>query len=397
MKISKIFAGMSALAVAATMSLAASADEAPVENQFYNATGTWTYEYTGAEIKKAVEDGGAQLSENGDGTYTWGTNIQVGHQCNAKVTLEVTSTKNNIFNGADADPVNSAYLYTVQPSYNTDAPADKEKHEVKFMADDDGNPVMKKGATDLKDWDSGPTKFNGQWAQFILTDDDLDAVTIKATVVADDATTWEYHPYDDKKSAEENVYIVWRMFGSSAMKEATVPMTELNAQIEGTGDASTDGGESTTDGGDSTTDDGSTDGERTTDDGNTDSDGDGVADSEDDSDGDGVVDSEDDDADGDGETDEDSDSDGGSSNGGSSKSGSSNSGSTGSGSSNSGSSNSGSSNSGSTSGGSSNGGSSNGSGSGTANGTDNSSTGAETMALAGLALAGAAFVVSKKK
>ncbi len=388
MKISKIFAGMSALAVAATMSLAASADEAPVENQFYNATGTWTAEFTGDQLSKAAEDGGAQLSENEDGTYTFGCNIQVGHMKNAKVTMEVSSTKNNIFNGADADATNSTYMWTVQASWNADAPADKEKTPVKFTEDE------KKGAVDLKDWDSGPTKYNGQWAQFIMTDNDLSAITIKATIVADDATTWEYHTIDPE--AEQNVYEVFRMFGAPNTETTTVDSETINAQIEGTGDASTDGGDSTTDGGDSTADDGSTDGDSTTDDGDTDSDGDGVVDSEDDSDGDGVVDSEDDDADGDGETDEDSDSDGGSSNGGSSNGGSSNGGTSG-GSSNSGSSNSGSSNSGSTSGGSSNGGSSNGSGSGTANGTDNSSTGAETMALAGLALAGAAFVVSKKK
>ena len=360
---------------------------------------------------------------------------------------------------------NSTYMYTVQASWNADAPADKEKTEVKFMYDDNGDPVLKKGATDVNNWDSGPTKFNGQWAQFILTDDNLAAVTVKATIVADADTTWEYHPYDDSKSAEENVYIIFNMFGAGASISETTDSKTLNEQIESANADATensfynatgtweitysgadlqkavdDGGaefgengdgtytfgcniqvghmknakvtlevtstennifDGTTDeSGDSTTDDGDTttdDGDSTTDDGDTDSDGDGVADSEEDSDGDGVVDSEDDDADGDGETDEDSDSDDGSSNGGSSKGGSSNGGSSNSGSSNSGSTSGGSSSGGSTSGGSSNGGSSNGSGSGTATGTDNSSTGAETMALAGLALAGAAFVVSKKK
>ena len=369
MKVSKIFAGMSALALAATMSVCASADDAPVENTFYNATGTWTAEYDGATLKAAV-DNGAEFGENGDGTYTFGCNIQVGHMKNAKVTLEVTSTKNNIYNGADADPVNSAYMYTVQPSWQADAPADQEKHEVKFMYDDDGNPVMKKGAVDVNEWDSGPSKFNGQWAQFIMTDDDLDSITIKATIVADDATTWEYHPYDSEKTEEENVYIVFNFLASPSTVVTTVPSKEINAQIEGTDDS-----------GDGSSDDGPSD--------------------------DG---SSDDGSSSDGSSDDGSSSDGSSSDGGSSKSGSgSNDNSSSGGSSNGGSSN-GSSNgstggSGTTSGGSTSGGSASGGSTGSGTGAAGTSggaatseeTGAETMALAGLALAGAAIVISKKK
>lgn len=240
MKISKIFAGMSALALAASMSVCASAAEAPTENQFYNATGEWKYTFSGADLKAAVDDGGAQFTANDDGTYVFGCNIQVGHMKNAKVTLEVESTKNNIYNGADADAVNSTYMYTVQASWNGDAPADKEKTPVKFMFNEDGSAVEKKGATDLNNWDSGATKFNGQWAQFIMTDDDLDAITINATIVADGDTTWEYHPIDP--DAEENVYITFNFMGSPNTVTEKVDSAEINAQIEGD-DASAGEGE----------------------------------------------------------------------------------------------------------------------------------------------------------
>ena len=263
-------------------------------------------------------------------------------------------------------------MYTVQPSWQADAPADQEKHEVKFMYDDDGNPVMKKGAVDVNEWDSGPSKFNGQWAQFIMTDDDLSAITIKATIVADDATTWEYHPYDSEKTEEENVYIVFNFLASPSTVATTVPSKEINAQIEGTGDSGD--GDST---GDGSSDDGSSD--------------DGSS--------------------SDGSSDDGSSSDGSSSDGGSSKSGSgSNDNSSSGGSSNGGSSNGGSSNgstggSGTTSGGSTSGGSASGGSTGSGTGAAGTSggaatseeTGAETMALAGLALAGAAIVISKKK
>ena len=69
-----------------------------------------------------------------------------------------------------------AYMYTVQKSWNGKAPADQEETPIKFMFEDDGvTPKTKKGATDLNKWDSGTEKFNGQWAQIILTDNDLSA------------------------------------------------------------------------------------------------------------------------------------------------------------------------------------------------------------------------------
>lgn len=327
MKVSKIFAGMSALALAATMTVCASAAEAPEENKFYNATGTWTAEYTGDMLAKAAEDGGAQFGANEDGTYTFGCNIQVGHVTNAKVTLEVTSSKNNLFNGADADAVNSTYMYTVQPSWNADAPADKEKTVIKWTE------TEKKGATDMNEWVSGPTKFNGQWAQFIMTDDDLSAITIKATIVADADSTWEYHAIDP--DAEENVYIVFNMFGAPNTETIKVDSTEINKQIEGEGGSD-----------DGSSDDGSSD--------------DGSSD--------------------DGSSDDGSSEDG--SNGGSK---SSNNEATGGG------------NGGSTAGGSDNGGSTAGSGSANTTTTNNNTGSSAGLALAGLALAGAAVIASKKR
>ncbi len=204
----------------------------PEENKFYNATGKWEVVYSGESLQQIIDndDGGAQFSQNDDGTYTFGCNLQVGHAKNLKVTLEVTSTKNNLFNGADSDPVDSAYMYTVQASWNGDAPADLEKHPIKFMFDEDGNPVMKKGAVDVNEWDSGPTKFNGQWVQFVMTDDDLSAITIKATVVADENTTWEYHPIDP--DSDVNEYVVLNFLGAPNTLTTTVAAEEINAQIE---------------------------------------------------------------------------------------------------------------------------------------------------------------------
>lgn len=56
-----------------------------------NTKGTYTYTMTSDNLKKALEDGKAQLKENEDGSYTLGMNIQIGHLANAKVTGVVTS------------------------------------------------------------------------------------------------------------------------------------------------------------------------------------------------------------------------------------------------------------------------------------------------------------------
>ncbi|MBR1749806.1 MAG: hypothetical protein IJ740_02835 [Ruminococcus sp.] len=236
--LSLIFGGAAALpdgVVSFNNASAATEEEKdPVENKFYNATGKWEAVYSGEDIQKLIDadEGGFGFGENEDGTYTFGCNIQVGHAKNLKVTLEVTSTKDNLYNGADADPVNSTYMYTVQPSWSADAPADLEKHPIKFMYDEDGNPVMKKGAVDVNEWDSGPSKFNGQWAQFVMTDDDLSAITIKATFVADGDTTWEYHPYDTDKTPEENIYIVFNFMSGTSVVTTTVASDTINGQIE---------------------------------------------------------------------------------------------------------------------------------------------------------------------
>ncbi|MBR1663811.1 MAG: hypothetical protein IJ696_05745 [Ruminococcus sp.] len=89
---------------------------------------------------------------------------------------------------------------------------------------------MKKGAVDVNEWDSGPTKFNGQWVQFVMTDDDLSSITIKATVVADENTTWEYHPVDP--DSDVNEYVVLNFLGAPNTVTTTVAAEEINAQIE---------------------------------------------------------------------------------------------------------------------------------------------------------------------
>ena len=204
----------------------------PVENCFYPVTGSWQITYTGDELKAAVENESADLAENENGTYSFGTNMQVGHFKNLKVTLKAYSTKNNIYNGEGAEPTDEGYLYTVQASWNADAPADMEKHPVKFSEEtsDDGEPIMKKGAVDLNSWDSGNTKFNGQWAQITLTDDDVESLTIVADIVADEDTTLEYHPVEEDR--EVNDYTVFSFFMHPNIKTYSVYSQELNDQIE---------------------------------------------------------------------------------------------------------------------------------------------------------------------
>lgn len=119
------------------------------------------------------------------------------------------------------------YMYTVQKSWTKKAPADQEETPVKFMYDADGNPVLKNGATDLNKWDSGEVKFNGQWAQIILTDDDLSAITIDFTIDMDDATQVEFHA-DDPEKPDDNVYQVFNVFGGDAQSINTCPHAEIN-------------------------------------------------------------------------------------------------------------------------------------------------------------------------
>lgn len=252
MKISKIFAGMSALALSAAVvaSVTASAEEFEA-NKFYPAngstSGTYTYTYTGDQLTAAI-DNGLQLSENKDeetGTSTWtcGMNIQVGHMTNAKVTMIAKSSANNIYKGADAEPGSEDYLWTVQASWNADAPADMEEGTVKYTED------TKKGATELNGWDSGAGKFNGQWAQFMLTDDNLSAVTIEVTVDVS-GSTWEYHEFDPEKSDDDNAFIIFNMMGSPSTITEKAPYEEIFKKA-GSDDSNASGTDSKSSGTDS--------------------------------------------------------------------------------------------------------------------------------------------------
>lgn len=220
MKISKIFAGMSALALSAAMfsTVAVSADDAPTESGFYNATYSGTFTYAGSDIAATSPELNAWEAKTviGEGEdakeyqlYNSGWNIQLGHMKNAHLTIKVTSSTNNIWNGTEG--VSEGYMYTVQKSWEQNAPADDVAGDVPFMFNEDGTPKQMKGATYLNNWDSGPSKFNGQWAQITLTDNDLSALTFEVTVECGSDAKWEYHPYDTTKSEEENCYIVFRM------------------------------------------------------------------------------------------------------------------------------------------------------------------------------------------
>lgn len=122
-----------------------------------------------------------------------------------------------------------AYMYTVQKSWNGKAPADQEETPIKFMFEDDGvTPKTKKGATDLNKWDSGTEKFNGQWAQIILTDNDLSAITIDFTIELDENSTVEWHADDPDAAAEDNVYQVFNVFGTGGQIINTCPHAEIN-------------------------------------------------------------------------------------------------------------------------------------------------------------------------
>lgn len=125
-----------------------------------------------------------------------------------------------------ATPVSAAetaYLYTVQASWNGKAPADQTEGAVKFTED------TKKGACDLNQWNSGTDKFNGQWAQYTLSSDDLSSVTLKFTVETTADSTWEYHLDDDAKP-DDNVYQVFLALG----KTEKVDHKTINDTVEGT-------------------------------------------------------------------------------------------------------------------------------------------------------------------
>lgn len=123
-------------------------------------------------------------------------------------------------------PVSAAetgYLYLVQKSWNKKAPADQTEGAVKF------SDKTALGACDLNQWNSGTDKFNGQWAQYILSSDDLSSVTLKFTVETTADSTWEYHA-DDEAKPDDNIYQVFLALG----KTETVAHKTINDTVEGT-------------------------------------------------------------------------------------------------------------------------------------------------------------------
>lgn len=95
-----------------------------------------------------------------------------------------------------ASAADTAYLYTVQASWSG-CPADEVEGQVKFTEN------VKKGACDLNQWDSGSSKFNGQWAQYVFTSDDMSNVTIEFTIESTASTQWEYHEDGDQEKDPE--------------------------------------------------------------------------------------------------------------------------------------------------------------------------------------------------
>ncbi len=235
MKISKIFAGMSALALAAAVAVPVTADEAPQENGFYAATGKWTLNFDGSSMDgittvvdpasdwKAPDDAKGQLigytdAETGKVTYNFGCNIQVGHMKKAVVTIHVTSDSGNIWqadenNAGEGQAVSEGYMYTVQKSWNGDCAADFQQGWT-HTYNEDGTPKYADGACDLNGWNSGPGKFNGQWCQISLTDDNLSALHFEITIDCTGNSTWEYHPYSADKE-DEYQYIICNGFGGN--------------------------------------------------------------------------------------------------------------------------------------------------------------------------------------
>lgn len=259
MKISKIIAGMSAVALAAAVAVPVTADEAPSDGGFYNATGTWTINFDGSSLDNvvtAVDPEGDSWNEGAKGQlvgytnqetgkvdfYNFGCNFQVGHMKKAIVTIRVTSDTNNIWladeNAAgEGTAASEGYMYCVQKSWNGDCAADFQQGWT-HTYDADGNPVYADGACDINGWNSGSGKFNGQWVQISLTDDNLSALHFEITVEATDKTTWEYHPYSEE-SADEYQYIISNGFGGNGgFNPSNVsgdgdPYAKVNATDEG--------------------------------------------------------------------------------------------------------------------------------------------------------------------
>ncbi len=226
---------VSCLAVPATDGVSGLLDDLVVsaieEGEYFNATGTWTYVYDSETIQKAIDDNGAQFSENDNGTYSLGFNIQVGPVRNAIVTVVASSSTSNIYNGVGNNSINKDYMYTVQPSWTCYAPTDSVVGNVKWSYDVDGSQVTAKGACDINEWDSGSIQWNGTWAQITLADNDISGLSISVTITADENTTWKYIQYDEDEAEEDNVYTIFSMFGSPSTVHETIPVNEINSQI----------------------------------------------------------------------------------------------------------------------------------------------------------------------
>ena len=206
MKISKIFAGLSAAAIMASMAAAVPASAKEID------------------------------------IYNLGFNIQVGHCKNSRLTIKVTSSKDNIWDWENKTATNEGYMYTVQKSWSQDAPSDDELGDVYGDLNEDGSFKQAKGATILNNWECGPSKYQGQWAQITLTDDDLSALTFEVTFDGSDST-WEYHPYDPSKSHEQQNYETFIFVGGAVSGDGGIESrydTDGNATSEYAGKADID-------------------------------------------------------------------------------------------------------------------------------------------------------------
>jgi hypothetical protein len=108
-----------------------------------------------------------------------------------------------------ASAADTDYLYLVKASWNGNTPTDGVEGTVKWTEN------VVKGACDLNAWDTGSIKYNGEWAQCILTSDDLSSVSITFTITSNENSTWEAHQYDDEAPAEDQVYQVFLTLGQT--------------------------------------------------------------------------------------------------------------------------------------------------------------------------------------
>ena len=357
MKLRKIFAGMSALAVASALSLSASAFNAGLFFQ------TSDYVYRDGYLTKGAEtvDGEFPLQSIGiygesgfdeaDGTFEDAEITTDGHvtlkmnRCSGAVTKGVTKVDRKTKEETDTTGMEWGIDAEGVVFNMLGVTTDLTGFEI-TESEEEGGPVT-------VTYNGNEVKFENATLTIGSQSFDIGELRCKSDNT-DNLTMMAINLYDKPET---------NLVGDYTRPGADDTIT-LEFDVTGFGAPSEDDGNS---------DDGNSD-DGNSDDGNSD---DGSSDSS----------SKDDSSDSSSKDDSsDSSSESGSDNSGS---GSTGSGSTGSGTSNT--------SGGSTSGGSSSGGSSTGSGTGAATSTENNDTGASSMALAGLALAGAAIVVTKRK